>query len=52
MTVDSENNHCYLTPRIGVCRSDGQFDVVWEAPGPVKPDPYLSTYGFSEFWLR
>lgn len=52
VSVDAENNHCYLTPRIGVCRSDGQFDVVWEANEPVRPDPYLSTFGFSEFWLR
>lgn len=50
--MDAENNHCFLTPRIGVCRSDGQFDVVWESSEPVKPDPYLSTFGFSEFWLR
>lgn len=52
MAIDAENNHCALTPRIGVCRSDGQFDVVWESSAPVKPDPYLSTFGFSEFWLR
>jgi len=52
VTIDAENNHCVLTPRIGVCRSDGQFDIVWEASEPVKPDPYLSTFGFSEFWLR
>ena len=51
ISVDAENNHCSLTPRIGVCRSDGQFDVVWEAAAPVKPDPYLSTFGFSDFWL-
>lgn len=52
IAIDAENNHCALTPRIGVCRSDGQFDVVWEGSGPVKSDPYLSTFGFSEFWLR
>lgn len=52
IAIDAENNHCALTPRIGVCRSDGQFDVVWESSEPVKPDPYLSTFGFSEFWLR
>jgi ABC-type branched-subunit amino acid transport system substrate-binding protein len=50
--VDAENNHCVLTPRIGVVRSDGQFQVVWESSEPVRPDPYLSTYGFSEFWLK
>lgn len=52
VTVDAENNHCALTARIGVCRRDGQFDVVWESSEPVKPDPYLSTFGFSEFWLK
>ena len=51
ITVDPENNHCALTPRIGVCRVDGSFDVVWESKLPVKPDPYMSTYGFSDFWL-
>lgn len=52
VTVDAENNHCTLTPRIGICRADGQFDIAWEASEPVRPDPYLSTFGFSEFWLR
>jgi ABC-type branched-subunit amino acid transport system substrate-binding protein len=52
IAIDPENNHCALTPRIGICRADGQFDVVWEASAPVKPDPYLSTFGFSEFWLK
>ncbi|WP_255370075.1 transporter substrate-binding domain-containing protein [Roseateles sp. YR242] len=52
VTVDADNNHCALTPRIGICRGDGQFDVIWESPEPIKPDPYLSTLGFSNFWLR
>jgi branched-chain amino acid transport system substrate-binding protein len=51
LSIDAENNHCALTPRIGVCRSDGQFDIVWEGKEPIKADPYLSTFGFSEFWL-
>jgi len=51
LQVDAENNHCVLTPRIGVCNASGQFDVVWESSVPVRPDPYLSTYGLSEFWL-
>lgn len=51
LSIDPDNNHTLLTPRIGVCRSDGQFDIVWESAAPVKPDPYLSTFGFSEFWL-
>ena len=52
LTVDEETNHCALTPRIGVCQQDGQFKVVWEGSSPLKADPYLTTYGFAEFWLR
>ncbi|ARP80750.1 amino acid ABC transporter substrate-binding protein [Bordetella genomosp. 8] len=52
LAIDSENNHCLLTPRIGVCREDGQFDVVWQGAEPVRPDPYLSTFGLAEFWLK
>lgn len=52
LCVNKETNHCALTPRIGVCQQDGQFKVVWEGSNPVKADPYLTTYGFAEFWLR
>lgn len=51
LKIDPENNHAILTPRIAVCRPDGSFDIVWEGRGPVKPDPYLTSYGFAEFWL-
>ena len=51
LRIDPANNHAILTPRIAICRPDGAFDVVWEGRSPVKPDPYLSTYGFAEFWL-
>lgn len=51
LRIDPENNHAVLTPRIGVCRPDGTFDVVWEGQSPVKPDPYLTSYGFEAFWL-
>ena len=39
--VDPETRHCYLRPRIGRSRSDGTFDVVYECPTIVRPDPYL-----------
>lgn len=39
--VDAENRHCYMRPRIGRSTADGQFDLVYEAPAPLKPDPYL-----------
>lgn len=51
LRIDAGNNHAVLTPRIAVCKPDGTFDVVWEGRQPVKPDPYLTTYGFAEFWL-
>jgi branched-chain amino acid transport system substrate-binding protein len=40
--VDPGNNHCYQTPRIGRSRSDFGFDVFWEAPEALRPDPYLA----------
>lgn len=51
LRIDRENNHAILTPRIAVCRPDGTFDVVWESRQPVRPDPYLTAYGFTECWL-
>ena len=41
MLVDPDNRHCYLTPRIGISNEDFGFDLIYQAPGPVKPDPYL-----------
>jgi urea transport system substrate-binding protein len=49
---DPETRHIWLTPRIGVAGEDGQFDVVWEAPGPVRPDPYLATSRFEDVWIQ
>ncbi|TDV15647.1 transporter substrate-binding domain-containing protein [Paraburkholderia caballeronis] len=51
LRIDPGNNHAILTPRIAVCRADGAFDVVWESGAVVKPDPYLTAYGFGQFWL-
>jgi len=39
--IDPENRHCYLTPRIGISNANGGFDIIYEAPYPVRPDPYL-----------
>ena len=39
--IDGQTNHAYLTPRIGRSNSAGQFEVVFEAREPVRPDPYL-----------
>jgi branched-chain amino acid transport system substrate-binding protein len=41
VTIDPNTFHAYLTPRIGLSRRDGQFDIVVDASRPVAPDPYL-----------
>ena len=41
VSIEGATNHAYLTPRIGRSTASGQFDILWEADGPVQPDPYL-----------
>lgn len=40
--VDPENNHANLTPRLGRSNAEGQFDILWQAARPLRPDPYLT----------
>lgn len=49
--IDPDNNHVWLTPRIGRVRPDGEFDIVWEGKSPIKPDPYLSVSPIGGRWL-
>jgi branched-chain amino acid transport system substrate-binding protein len=46
LMFEPENRHVWLTPGIGVARSDGQFDIVWRSRVPVRPDPYLAASRF------
>ncbi|WP_372603748.1 transporter substrate-binding domain-containing protein [Actibacterium sp.] len=41
VTIDPVTFHAELTPRIGLSRSDFEFDILVEAARPVAPDPYL-----------
>ena len=41
VSIDADNAHCYLTPRLARARDDRRFEIFAEAPAPVKPDPYL-----------
>lgn len=41
VTVDAENDHLFLTPRIGRSVEGGKFEILATATSPVKPDPYL-----------
>jgi len=49
--IDPENNHTWLTPRIGRLRKDGVFDIVWQAKSAVKPDPYLAVTPLGARWI-
>ena len=40
--MDEENQHTWKPVYIGEIRADGQFDIVWESDGLVKPDSYSS----------
>jgi branched-chain amino acid transport system substrate-binding protein len=42
--VEKMTHHTYLKPRIGKVRSDGSFEIVAEASGPVRPDPYMTEH--------
>ncbi|MGD9738218.1 MAG: transporter substrate-binding domain-containing protein [Bauldia sp.] len=39
--IDAENNHTWLTPRVGRVNAEKRFEIVWDANVRVKPDPYF-----------
>jgi len=38
--IDERNHHLHKPVYIGEIRKDGQFDIVWNTPGLVKPEPW------------
>ncbi len=38
--MDPKNHHLHKPVFIGEVRADGQFNVVWKTPGPVKATPW------------
>lgn len=44
VTLDGESHHITKTARIGEVLPDGQFRIVGESGGPIRPDPFLRTY--------
>ncbi|TPP03964.1 transporter substrate-binding domain-containing protein [Rhizobium glycinendophyticum] len=52
VSFDSDTRHLWLHPRIGIAREDGLFDIAWQAPGPIRPDPYLTASRFEDAWLE
>ncbi len=48
--LDPDNNHSYLTPSLGRSSADGDFDIIWTADAPVKPDPYMVRFDVRRFF--
>ena len=40
--IDPDNLHTYLWPKIGICKSDGQFDIIRKTDNWLKPLPYAA----------
>ena len=40
--IDPENLHCYLWPKIGICKSNGQYDIIRKTNAWLKPLPYAA----------
>ena len=38
--MDEKNHHLHKAVFIGEIKADGQFNVVWKTPGPVKAKPW------------
>lgn len=47
VTIDPENLHTYLTPRIAEWQADGQGKIIDDYGAPVRPLPYVA-YGETE----
>jgi hypothetical protein len=41
VTLDAQNLHCSMRPRIGVSQNDGSFKIIYEESQDLRPDPYL-----------
>ncbi|GHU31367.1 urea ABC transporter substrate-binding protein [Betaproteobacteria bacterium] len=38
--MDEKNHHLHKSVFIGEVKADGQFNVVWKTPGPIKAQPW------------
>jgi len=43
ISVDPETRHTWRPFFMGRTRADGQFDLVWSLPKPIRPEPYPLT---------
>ena len=47
VTIEGSNQHLNKITRIGRINELGQIDELYASGGPVRPDPYLSTYAWA-----
>jgi urea transport system substrate-binding protein len=40
LKLDETNHHLWKPVMIGEVQANGQFDVVWKTPGPVRAEPW------------
>jgi len=40
LQMDATNHHLHKPVMIGEVRADGQFNVVWKTPGPIRAQPW------------
>ncbi|MCX6578946.1 MAG: transporter substrate-binding protein [Candidatus Aminicenantes bacterium] len=40
ITIDPINQHTWAIARVGRIRKDGQFEIVWNSPEIIPPNPY------------
>ena len=54
LKLDPKTFHAYKRCRIGRVRDDGQFDIVYESPALIPPDPYpnVAFPGWNCDWTR
>jgi len=38
--IHATNHHVWKKVRVGRARQDGQFDIVWESPNLIEPNPF------------
>lgn len=50
--IDEENHHTHLYPRIGRVDARGQFEILEETRGRVRPDPYLVSHTLQDWSMR
>jgi urea transport system substrate-binding protein len=47
VVIDGGNQHLSKPVRIGKVGTNGLIDEIYATPGPVAPDPYLTTYAWA-----